>query len=64
MNSCSAPLPIDPIELAMLQRIFDNACESRDLNKTGLDAENLAAMLVQLFEHGIRKEHQLSALVA
>jgi hypothetical protein len=55
--------PIDPVGLAMLQRIFDSACESRDIQKAGTDGENLAAALVQLYEQGIRQEDQLASLI-
>ena len=55
--------PVDPAELAMLQRVLDEACESRNVSKKSCDARNMAALLVELYAHGVRQEHQLSAMV-
>lgn len=55
--------PVDPIELAMLQRVFDSICTTRSLSKGSPDAEQMAAVLVDLFAHGIRSEHHLTTMV-
>lgn len=62
MKSCdSRPNHISPAELQMLQRVFDNACDRKDLRKAGRDAEDLAAAIVGLYENGLREELQLVA---
>jgi hypothetical protein len=63
MTTCHPSPPIDPVGLAMLQRIFDSACKTRNIARGGTDGENLAATLVQLYEQGIRQEHQLTLLI-
>ncbi len=55
--------PLDPSDLDVLQRVLDAACKRRGINKSDLDAEYLAAELVQHYEHGVRQEVELRALV-
>jgi hypothetical protein len=57
----SRPNHISPAELQMLQRVFDNACDRKDLRKAGPHAEDMAATIVGLFENGLREEQLLAA---
>lgn len=54
-----ASCPIAPLELEMLQRVFDHQCELRSIEPSSVDAENLAALVVSLYQHGVRQEPQL-----
>lgn len=58
------PTYISPAELQMLQRVFDDACDRKDLRKAGRDAEDMAATIVGLYENGLREEQQLVARLA
>lgn len=55
------PNHISPAELQMLQRVFDSACDRRDIEKAGRDGEDMAATIVSLYENGLCEEHQLVA---
>lgn len=55
--------PIEPEELDMLQRVFDNICEMRHFRKKTDEAVELAAMVMNLYQHGIRDEQQLLAMI-
>tara|TARA_R110002020_G_scaffold67499_8_gene177285 strand:+ start:5259 stop:5657 length:399 start_codon:yes stop_codon:yes gene_type:complete len=55
--------PVEPVELALLQRVFDRACLTRKLCKRSLEAESMAVLLVDLFAHGVRQEHHLAVMV-
>ena len=47
----------------MLQRVFDGTCIARDISKDASEAEEMATLLVELFAHGVRQEHHLTALL-
>lgn len=46
----------------MLQRVLDHICANRQISKASGEAEETAALLVELFSHGVRQEHHLSTL--
>lgn len=46
----------------MLQRVLDHICANRQIAKASGEAEETAALLVELFSHGVRQEHHLSTL--
>jgi hypothetical protein len=48
----------------MLQRVFDVTCAAAGIRKKSLQAEGLAATLLELFQSGIRDESQLKAAVS
>ena len=65
MNTTSYdPKPLAPAELALLERVLDDACERRGLHRTGLDAEHIAAELFALYSRGVRHEQELGALIS
>lgn len=55
--------PVEPVELAILQRVFSGTCIARKIQRDACEAEEMAALLVELFAHGVRQEHHLAALV-
>jgi hypothetical protein len=58
------PRPLAPSDLDVLERALDAACERRGIDKAYVEAEYIAAELVQLYEHGVRNEVELSALIS
>ncbi|GLS30737.1 hypothetical protein SAMN04488498_1298 [Mesorhizobium albiziae] len=50
----------EPEQLEILQRVFDQACIDRGYPRTGLDAEELASMILRLFHRGIMSEASLT----
>jgi hypothetical protein len=55
---------ISPAELAVLQDVFDRLCQLRDIAPDSIPAERLAADLIDMFIHGIRKPKQLLAMLS
>lgn len=55
---------LTPSDLDVLQRVLANVCSRRNLEKSGPDAENIAAELVDLYRMGVRREQELSALIS
>ena len=55
-------VPILPDDVSMLQRVFDRACETRGIAKTETEATELAASLVEVFQHGVTDESRLLKL--
>jgi hypothetical protein len=51
-------------ELEFLQRFFDDLCEREKLAKNTPSAKKKAALLVELYEHGIRDKRQLAAILS
>lgn len=56
--------PVQPSELDLLQRVFNNVCAEHEICKTGADAEALALILVRQLQNGVKDEAELSALGA
>ena len=56
--------PLAPAELALLERVLDGACERRGLQKSGTEAEFIAAELLILYTRGVRREQELGALIS
>jgi hypothetical protein len=54
---------IDPDELSLLQRVFDRACEAKLVEKRSDLAVDLAAQIINLYQHGVRDEQQLLTMV-
>lgn len=55
--------PVDPPQLAMLQRVFDGTCRNRGFAPHTFEAEELAVLLIELYSHGVRKEPHLRAML-
>ncbi|MDO1582515.1 hypothetical protein [Rhizobium oryzicola] len=55
---------IMPEELSMLQQLFETIANRRRLDKRSTQAVELAALIINLYEHGVRREEQLRALLA
>lgn len=55
--------PVEPDELAMLQRVFDQACKVRAFRKQTPEAVEVAGLILSLYQHGIHEERQLIAMV-
>ncbi len=55
--------PVEPEEMEMLQRVFDQACNVRGFRKQTPEAVDLARLIMNLCQHGIRQERQLIAMV-
>ena len=49
----------EPEQLEILQRVFDQACIDRGHSRVGIEAENLAAVIMGLFHIGIMTEADL-----
>ena len=56
--------PLAPSDLDLLERVLDAACERRGIDKSDVDAQYIAAELVQLYEQGVRQELELGALIS
>ncbi|MGR9170616.1 MULTISPECIES: hypothetical protein [Rhizobium] len=63
-NRLPSAKAVDKAELQMLQQVFDQICQSRDIGKNTVRAEWLAAELISLFQHGVRHPRQLLALLS
>ena len=63
-NHNAAASAIEPNELQMLQRVFDLACQRRGIAKNTSKAQLLAADVIDLFQHGVRSEAQLIAMLS
>jgi hypothetical protein len=48
-----------PEHLEILQRVFEQACLERGYPRDGLEAEELATLIVELFQGGIVSEADL-----
>jgi hypothetical protein len=59
----SAPI-LDPEDLDMLQKVFDQLCERRRFEKGSPGATRIARDLIDLFQHGIRGERQLLMMLS
>jgi hypothetical protein len=55
---------IEPGELGMLQRVFDQILNRRAIVPESEAAGRIAADLIMLFQHGIRDERQLLAMLS
>jgi hypothetical protein len=55
--------PIEPDELSMLQRVFDQACKVRGIQKQTPEAVEVAILIISLYQHGVLNERQLIAMV-
>ncbi|MCK8780018.1 hypothetical protein M0654_08475 [Rhizobium sp. NTR19] len=53
-----------PEQLAMLQRVFDDACEASGIKKGTSRAEGLAAVLMKLYNSGIRDQTTLENMLS
>ena len=49
----------EPEQLEILQRVFDQTCIERGLFRVGIEAENLAAVIMGFFHIGIMTEADL-----
>jgi hypothetical protein len=56
--------PLNPSDLDTLERVLDAVCKRRGIDKSDLDAEYIAAELVQYYTQGVRQEVELKALVS
>ncbi|MGE6740675.1 hypothetical protein ACQKGC_10395 [Allorhizobium pseudoryzae] len=55
---------LNPEELALLQRIFDDALRGTGYPRQSLEANLLASLIIHLYLRGVRKEESLRALLA
>ncbi|CAD7038341.1 hypothetical protein RHAB21_02776 [Pseudorhizobium halotolerans] len=56
--------PLEPAELQLLECVLNLVCQRRGLEKTSVEAENIAADLVQLYERGVRQEVDFGTLMS
>ncbi|MBP2238405.1 hypothetical protein J2Z31_004942 [Sinorhizobium kostiense] len=54
--------PIGPNELELIDKIFQVELQVRRMSRKCVEAEALAAMLIQAYQSGIRDANALSAL--
>lgn len=59
MNTAVLTNTFEPNELAFLQRFFNDLCVERGLAGGSLAASDLAARIIQLYQHGVRDEKDL-----
>lgn len=55
--------PLRPDDLALLQNALIEVCEIRGEDISSLEAEEHAKVLIMLFQSGIRRRHQLIAML-
>lgn len=55
---------MDADDLQMLQGVFDTVCERRGIAKNTAPATDVAADLISMFQHGIRRKDQLLAVLS
>jgi len=55
--------PIEPEEMEMLQRVFDQVCNVRGFRKQTPEAVDVARLIMNLYQNGIHLERQLIAMV-
>ncbi|MCQ1574212.1 DUF982 domain-containing protein [Neorhizobium galegae] len=55
---------LDPEDLEMLQKVFDQLCERSRFEKGSTGASRIARDLIDLFQHGIRGERQLLMMLS
>ncbi len=53
-----------PEELSMLEQLFETIAAQRSLDKRSHEAIELAALIINLYEHDVRQREQLQALLA
>ncbi|AYG57518.1 hypothetical protein [Rhizobium jaguaris] len=56
--------PLDSLDLDICQRAFDTSLFQLNIDKDSAEAEQLAAVIIRLFQQGIRNERQLAGLVS
>ena len=49
----------DPLDIELLQRVFDQFAKARGLTRRGPEVEDLAAEIVRLHQEGLSKEEEL-----
>lgn len=54
--------PIGPMELQLIDKVFQVELQVRGVSRKSDEAEALAASLIQAYQSGIRDAHALSAL--
>lgn len=54
--------PVNPDQLNLLQKVFDDACVEYEIDKASPDAEALALILVNSLQKGSSDEEQLASL--
>ena len=64
MRSTPDTRPLAPSDLDVIQRVLADICKRRNLDASGIDAENIAAELVELYGMGVRREQELGALIS
>ncbi|TWF58212.1 hypothetical protein FHW37_10115 [Neorhizobium alkalisoli] len=55
--------PLTSDDLATLQEVFDQVCKKKSLKKMSQEAEDMAATIVQHYQHGVRDPRQLLRLL-
>ena len=59
MNSAVLTNTFEPSELAFLKRFFDDVCAERGVPGGSHAANDLAAQIIHLYQHGVRDEKDL-----
>jgi hypothetical protein len=54
---------LSPGELAFLQRLFDDVCRRRGIDKNSREAAVIAATMVDLYRLGVHDERQLLGML-
>ncbi len=54
--------PVNPDQLNLLQKVFDDACAEHQIEKDSPDAEALALILVNSMQKGSSEPEQLTAI--
>ncbi|MDL2408635.1 hypothetical protein PY650_23910 [Rhizobium calliandrae] len=56
--------PLDTLDLNICQRAFDTSLFQLNIGKDTEEAGRLAALIIRLFQQGVRNERQLVSLVS
>jgi hypothetical protein len=52
---------IEPVEVDLLQRVFDQLCVDAECEKASVEAEDIGSALIHLYEAGTKDEAELLA---
>ncbi len=64
MNPIIPTTTFEPIELALMQRVFNHACAERGLTGKSGAAIDLAVRIIELYQQGARNERDLAIQLA
>jgi hypothetical protein len=55
-------LPLFSGDLDLLERVLDDVCVHRQIERRGVQAERVGSLIIQLYRQGVKEETKLLAL--